>query len=180
MLIDTGFDGMIDDICHNIQNKIHRYQDQAQSRDPLHSSQFTHQSEYRSRKDQLRSEQSLDPGGIHQLFLRVHPLHGTIYHDDHEQYQIFEDFKGKIRKHTGHNAQCQTKIENPLQPELLLQPVKVFFILIAVLLEHMHVIPHGIKICRNRKHDRYQHTYDHFKYASIIPRNCAGFSRKEK
>ena len=108
------------------------------------------------------------------------PLHGTIYHDDHEQYQILEDFKGKIWEHTGHNAQCQAKIENPLQPELLLQPVKVFFILIAVLLEHMHIIPHGVKICRDSKHDRYQHTYDHFRYASIIPRNCAGFSRKEK
>ena len=86
----------------------------------------------------------------------------------------------KISRARYGNTQVTMPSAKPLQPELLLQPVKVFFILIAVLLEHMHIIPHGIKICRDSKHDRYQHTYDHCKYASIIPRNCAGFSRKEK
>ena len=111
---------------------------------------------------------------------RLYPEYLHVVASKDSGVKALEDFKGKVRKHTGYNAQCQTKIENPLQPELLLQPVKVFFILIAVLLEHMHIIPHGIKICRDSKHDRYQHTYDHFRYASIIPRNCAGFSRKEK
>ena len=111
---------------------------------------------------------------------RLYPEYLHVVASKDSGVKALEDFKGKVRKHTGYNAQCQTKIENPLQPEFLLQPVNVFFILIAVLLEHMNVIPHGIKICRNSKHDRYQHTYDHCKYASIIPRNCAGFSRKEK
>ena len=111
---------------------------------------------------------------------RLYPEYLHVVASKDSGVKALEDFKGKVWEHTGHNAQCQAKIENPLQPELLLQPVKVFFILIAVLLEHMNVIPHGIKICRNSKHDRYQHTYDHFRYASIIPRNCAGFSRKEK